>query len=175
MKSFLLLITVLIVFSATPSFAQFDFTPDSLTVLTESFSKPFPTVWKAILKVVKEKGCAIESKKESVDEKTETRRGNIRSEACVMISGEDSTRDVMLVWGKVPMIRGGVWVSGRVQYNFVVSDMPDKSVKVVLTVELSGNENYITSQVHFWHSNGILDNEMMEKLKAALSAPVEKK
>ncbi|MBL7999466.1 MAG: hypothetical protein JNL32_12620 [Candidatus Kapabacteria bacterium] len=155
--------------------AQTDYTPDSLTVLREKFNKPFPTVWKTIKKLLTERGCALEMEKQNFDEKTETYKGNIRSEACVLVSGEDSTRDVLLLYGKVPMIRGGVWVSGRVQYNFSIKDMPDKTVQVVLTAEVSGKEDFITHLVHFWNSNGILETKLMEDLKKALAATGEKK
>ena len=175
MKSLFLLCLAVLLVSAIPSHAQFDYTPDSLTVLTEKFNKPFPVVWKTIKKILADKGCLLEADKQNFDEKTETYKGNIRSEACVFASGEDTARDVMMRYGKVPMIRGGVWVSGRAQYNFSVKDMPDKTVQVVLTVELSGNEDYITHQVHFWNSNGILDNEIMEKLKSTLAATEQKK
>ncbi len=170
MKSLLGLAAVLFLLTATPGFAQFDYTPDSLHVTTMVFHKPFPTVWKAVKKVVGQKGCAVESQKQSVDS-NDSYKGNIRSEACVLISGEDSTREVLMRWGKVPMIRGGVWVSGRAQYNFAVRDMPDKTVQVVLTVEISGKEDFITKEVHFWHSNGILDDEMANMLRTALGEP----
>ncbi len=175
MKSLLSLVILFFVLAAVPSQAQFDYTPDSLHVTTLTFNKPFPQVWKAVKKAIKQKGCAVESEKRSVDEANDTYKGNIRSEACVLISGEDSTREVLMRWGKVPMIRGGVWVSGRAQYNFAVQDMPDKSVQVVMTIEMSGKEDFITKEVHFWHSNGVLDEEMEAMLKAAVESSGEAK
>ncbi len=161
-------VIMLMAFCSISAFAQFDYTPDTTMILREKFNKPFPTVWKTIKRLITEENCAIESEKQNFDEKTETYKGNLRSETCLLVSGEDSTREVMMKYGKVPMIRGGVWVSGRIQYNFSIKDMPDKTVQVVLTVELSGREDYITHQVHFWSSNGILDVRMMDKLKKAL-------
>jgi len=161
-------VIVLMALGSVSAFAQFDYTPDTTMILREKFTKPFPTVWKTIKRLITEESCAVESEKQSFDEKTEMYKGNLRSETCILMSGEDSTRDVMMKYGKVPMIRGGVWVSGRIQYNFSIKDMPDKTVQVVLTVELSGREDYITSMVHFWSSNGILETKMMEKLKKAL-------
>lgn len=153
-----------------------DFTQDTMLVLRERFKKPFPTVWKTVLKLIEERGCSIESKKQSQDEKTEAFKGNIKSEACVIVTGEDSTRDVLMKYGKVPMIRGGVWISGRIQYNFAIKDIPeDKTVQVVLTAQLSGKEDYITQVIHEWNSNGILETQLMEDLKKAISALPEKK
>ena len=139
-----------------------------------TFQKPFATVYKTIINCIKNKGCAIESKPTSLDDNG-LNKGNIRSEACVLVYGEDSTRDVMMQYGKVPMIRGGVWASGRVQYNFALRELPDKQgILVTMTVELSGNENYITSEVHFWNSNGILDAEMERLVKDAINNPPPK-
>ncbi len=175
MKAIISFLFVLSCLAVLPGYAQFDYTPDSLKVTTFSFQKPFPVVWKAVMKAIKQKGCAVESQKRTMDDATSMYSGNIRSEACVLISGEDSTREVLMRWGKVPLIRGGVWVSGRAQYNFAVKDMPDKTVQVVLTVEISGKEDFITKEVHFWNSNGILDDEMAGYLKAAVDAVAAQK
>lgn len=164
----------LVLASAVEVRAQFDFTPDSLVTTTMTFQKPFATVFKTVINCVKSKGCAIESKPTSVDDNG-LNKANIRSEACVIVIGEDSTRDVMLKYGKVPMIRGGVWEAGRVQYNFALKELPEKQgVQVVMTVELSGNESYITHEVHFWNSNGVLDAEMEAMIKDAIANPPQK-
>lgn len=175
MKTLLVICAFCLTAAIAPSLQAQDFTPDTMLVLREVFKKPFPTVWKTVKKILADKGCQIESEKQNFDEKTETYKGNIRSEACVFVSGEDSTRDVLMQYGKVPMIRGGVWNSGRIQYTFAIKDLPDKTVQVVLTCEVSGYEAYITNQIHFWYGNGILENQMLETLKAALAAPAEQK
>ncbi|MFM8437960.1 MAG: hypothetical protein ACKOAX_05755 [Candidatus Kapaibacterium sp.] len=166
---------VIALFTATVDVhAQFDFTPDSLVTTTMTFQKPFATVYKTVINCIKSKGCAIESKASAPDDNG-LNKANIRSEACVIVVGEDSTRDVMMRYGKVPMIRGGVWEAGRVQYNLALRELPDKQgVQVVMTVELSGKESYITSEVHFWNSNGILDAEMEAMIKDAIANPPQK-
>jgi hypothetical protein len=180
MKRLFIFFAVMFIMAVSPLFtisasAQ-DFTEDTMLVLKERFKKPFPTVWKTVLKLLEEKGCSIESKKQSQDEQTEAFKGNIKSEACVIATGEDSTRDVLMKYGKVPMIRGGVWISGRIQYNFALKDIPeDKSVQVVLTAQLSGKEDYITQVIHAWNSNGILETKLMEDLKKAIAAIPDKK
>ncbi|MFN5866694.1 MAG: hypothetical protein ACK45R_06825, partial [Candidatus Kapaibacterium sp.] len=174
MKTLLTALVLFLVATCVDVRAQFDFTPDSLITTTMTFQKPFATVYKTVLSCIKNKGCAIESKPSSVDDNG-LNKANIRSEACVIVVGEDSTRDVMLKYGKVPMIRGGVWEAGRIQYNFALRELPEKQgVQVVMTVELSGNESYITHEVHFWNSNGILDAEMEQMIKDAIANPPQK-
>ncbi len=146
---------------------------DSLVVLRDTFARPFPVVWRAIKQIIDEQHCGIESEKQSFDEQTEMYRGNIRSAPCVLASGEDSTYDVLKRYGRVPIIRGGVWISGRIQYNFNVKDLPDKKVQVVLTAELSGFEAYVTHLSHAWNANGILERKLMQRLRDVLAKPKE--
>lgn len=151
----------------TPALAQ----RDSLVVLRDTFDRPFPIVWRTIKQIIQEQGCGIENERQSYNEETDMYRGNIRSAPCVLASGEDSTYDVLKRYGRVPIIRGGVWTSGRIQYNFNVKDLPNKKVEVVLTGELSGYESHITHQAHAWNANGILERQMLERLRQALAKP----
>ncbi|GIV54018.1 MAG: hypothetical protein KatS3mg039_0536 [Candidatus Kapaibacterium sp.] len=146
---------------------------DSLVVLRDTFARPFPIVWRAVKQLIEEQHCGIESEKQSFDEQTEMYRGNIRSAPCVLASGEDSTYDVLKRYGRVPIIRGGVWTSGRIQYNFSLRDLPDRKVQVVLTAELSGYEAYVTHLSHAWNANGILERQMMDRLRQLLTKPKE--
>lgn len=146
---------------------------DSVIVLRDTFERPFPIVWRAIKQILDDIHCGVESDKQSFDEQTEMYRGNIRSAPCVLASGEDSTYDVLKRYGRVPIIRGGVWTSGRVQYNFNVKDLPGKKVQVTLTAEISGYEAYVTHLSHAWNANGILERQMMQRLREVLSKPKE--
>jgi len=148
---------------------------DSLVVLRDTFARPFPIVWRAIKQIIEEQHCGIESEKQSFDEQTERYSGNIRSAPCVLASGEDSTYEVLKRYGRVPIIRGGVWTSGRIQYNFNVKDIDNKKVQVVLTGELSGFEAYVTHLSHAWNANGILERQMMQRLREVLEKPKEEK
>jgi hypothetical protein len=156
--------------STQPIYAQ---KQDSLVVLRDTFARPFPIVWRAVKQVIEEQNCGIENEKQSFDEQTELYRGNIRSAPCVLASGEDSTYEVLKRYGRVPIIRGGVWTSGRIQYNFSLRDLPDKKVQVVLTAELSGFEAYVTHISHAWNANGILERQMMDRLRQILTKPKE--
>jgi hypothetical protein len=71
----------------------------------------------------------------------------------------------MEAFGDLPRIRNGIWITGRVQFRVAVREEQRNKTKVVLKAELSGFEEYITNQVHFWNSNGKLEEEMVGLIK----------
>ncbi len=147
---------------------------DTVVVIRDTFARPFPIVWRIVKQLIEEQHCGIESEKQSYDEETDMYRGNIRSAPCVLASGEDSTYEVLKRYGRVPIIRGGVWTSGRIQYNFSLRDIAGRKVQVVLTAELSGFEAYVTHLSHAWNANGILERQMMDRLRQMLTQQQQK-
>lgn len=162
----LLIIGFALIAGNTPVFAQLDQTPEF--VLEVNLKKPFPTVWKAIHKALETMNCRVETEKKAESE-TGLFRGNIRTENCIFVTGEDSTLDRLEQYGVVPTIRAGRWVSGRSQMKFIIKEKDDETTDVRLTTEISGFEEYVTQKVHFWNSNGVLDAQVMEKIKEALA------
>ena len=167
MKQYISVITVLLIAlcGSIPAIAQLDQTPQF--VLEENLKKPFPTVWKAIHNALETMSCRVETDKYSQDDNN-LFKGNIRTENWIFITGEDSTLDVLEKYGVVPTIRAGRWVSGRAQFKFIVREKDNETTDVRLTTEISGFEEYVTQKVHFWNSNGMLDGQIMEKIKKAL-------
>jgi hypothetical protein len=85
---------------------------------------------------------------------------------CVFVEGEGKTIDTLQRYSlKVPVIRGGVWINGRMQYKFIIKEQEDGQVHLRLIGEVSGFENYVTSSVHFWESNGILETRMLRRIE----------
>lgn len=165
---FIIAAVVLIALCGTvPVFAQLDQTPQF--VLEENLKKPFPTVWKAIHNALETMSCRVETEKYSQSGDDNLFKGNIRTENWIFITGEDSTLDVLEKYGVVPTIRAGRWVSGRAQFKFIVREKDDETTDVRLTTEISGFEEYVTQKVHFWNSNGVLDAQILEKIKKALA------
>ncbi len=162
----LLVVTIAALFSSNMAFAQLDQTPEF--VHEENLKKPFPTVWKAIHKALETINCRVETEKKSEAENG-LFKGNIRTENWIFITGEDSTLDRLEKYGVVPTIRAGRWVSGRAQFKFIIKEKDDESTDIRLTTEISGFEEYVTQKVHFWNSNGLLDTQIMEKIRAALA------
>jgi hypothetical protein len=73
-------------------------------------------------------------------------------------------------YGKLPMIRGGIWITGRVQFKVNVREIGVRQTVLILRAELSGFEQFITNAVHFWTSNGVLERRMHEAILAKIAA-----
>ncbi len=163
MKKYLVLACVIFAFGAVSTMkAQLD--EGQEVVSNENIKKPFPVVWKIIHKALEEMGCRVEVEKNAEGDKG-LFKGNIRTEFYIFSTGEDSTLDVLDRYGVTPTIRASRWVSGRIQYKFVLKELEDESTDIRLVCELSGFESYVTSKVHFWNSNGVLDKQMIDKIK----------
>jgi len=142
------------------------------TEIKEVFKADFPTVLNAVKKTIKDNGCMIEDEKDPKITEEDLYKIVIRTNMCVYVVGEDSTLITMQRYSRaVPVIRAGRWVNGRIQYRIILNENKDReSTSLVLKSEMSGFEDYVTSKVHFWNSNGILENQFIEKLKANISS-----
>ncbi len=158
----ILLACFLMVFATTFMVAADD--EPQPVVLTETVPASFGKVWTSIKEVMTEFGCPkpqTEKVTEPIEE-TGLYKGLYISDYCILAQGEDSTRDKMEVFGELPRIRGGIWITGRVQYRINVKEESARNTKIILKAELSGFEEFITNQVHFWVSNGVLEKRMMD-------------
>lgn len=132
-------------------------------VLEETLDVSFGRAWAGVKKAMEIKGCAkpeVEKVIEPVEEGGQY-KGLYKSDYCILVTGEDSTKTVMERYGELPRIRMGLWTTGRIKYYINVKELENRKAKVTLKAQLSGYEEYITSQVYFWNSNGILEREMM--------------
>lgn len=136
-------------------------------VFTDYF---FDDVWNATIKAIEETGCQIATKTNAQDEEGFL-KGKIVSDFCVFAMKERKD-EVIDSLGKysydMPFIRAGVWESGRVQYKIVLKESEGK-VDMLLKAEISGREGYITSEVHFWKSNGYLEHFLIERIRQILA------
>lgn len=129
----------------------------------------FEDVYNAIKTAISENmNCMLASENQRQDENG-LYKGTIKSDYCVLTVGSDTTLPVMKRFSlDFPVIRGGVWVNGRVQYKFMLKEKEDGGTYLLMKVELSGKEEYVTREVKFWKSNGVLEKEMFEYIDAAL-------
>lgn len=130
----------------------------------------FDEVWNATLKAIEETGCQIGQKTNAQDEEGFF-KGKIVSDFCVfaMMEREDEVMDSLLKYSyDLPFIRAGKWESGRIQYKVIIKEKED-SVEFLLKGEMSGREGYITSEVHFWKSNGYFEHFLIERIKQILA------
>lgn len=132
----------------------------------ETFNEAFETVWLAIKKSLEDISCMISYEKYQQDT-SGLFRGTIKSDFCVFSMGKDTTFKVLKRYSyEMPLIRGGIWINGRIQYTFRVIENADGSVFLSFKGQLSGFEEFVTHQVHFWKSNGYLETKMLERIKA---------
>lgn len=150
--------------------------PQKQVVLTKVVSASFGKVWDAIKNSMQELGCS-KPQTEKITEPAEEGgfyTGLYVSDFCVISKGEDSTKNYMEQFGELPRIRGGIWVAGRVQYKVNVKEEGIRQTKIILRAEVSGFEEFITNAIHFWTSNGILEQRMMDAIVAKINAGAEK-
>lgn len=150
---------------------------DPLQYYKDKYEKTYPflfeEVYIAIKDVIAGMNCMISNESQKQDEEG-FQKGNIKSDFRVLAVGSDSAMPVMKRYSyDFPVIRGGVWSNGRAQYKFLLKELEDGDTYVLLKVELSGQEEYVTRQVQFWKSNGILEYEMFEAIDKVLGVEPE--
>jgi hypothetical protein len=146
-------------------------------VIKENLKVEFPTLLKAVKKSLSDLGCRVEVEK-TEQGSDNLYRSNIRTEFYIVSTGVDTTKEFMEKLSceaddceKFPFIRGGEWVSGRVQYSIVLKEKDDETVDFLLKGELSGYEQWVTSKVHFWDSNGILERDFYNSIRVNAGLP----
>ena len=130
----------------------------------QTFNYSFEIVWNAIKEALKEINC-LPSQEKYQQTDAGLYKGNLKSDYCVFSIGDDTTFKALKRYSlEVPYIRGGIWINGRMLYKFRLTEKDDGNVDLVLTGEISGFEDFVTHEVHFWKSNGILETEMLKKI-----------
>lgn len=141
--------------------AEFKFLRDKYDT---TFDASFETVWNASIKSIEDINCMITSKNPEQDEETGLYRGIIKSDYCIFAQG-DTTKKVLEYYSiEVPFIRGGIWVNGRMNYIFNISEKENGSTYVEIEGGISGFERHVTSKVQFWESNGYFETMMLKRL-----------
>jgi len=137
-------------------------------VLTETVQGRFGTVWESLKTAIEEFGCPKPQVIKVIEPAEEggLYKGQYVSDYCVLAQGEDTTKATIQKYSDVPRIRGGIWVTCRVQYKINVREEEGGITKIILRAEMSGFEEFITAANHFWVSNGILERQMMETIMA---------
>ena len=137
-------------------------------VLTETVQGRFGTVWESLKTAIEEFGCPKPQVIKLIEPAEEggLYKGQYVSDYCVLAEGEDTTKATIQKYSDVPRIRGGIWVTCRVQYKINVREEEGGITKIILRAEMSGFEEFITAANHFWVSNGIRERQMMETILA---------
>lgn len=129
----------------------------------------FEQVFLACKKAVEELGCQVMTDSYTQNDEG-LYKGKVFSDYCVFVGKTDTTLDEMARYSvRLPVIRGGVWINGRMQYKFLLTEQQDGNTHLKLKGELSGREDYVTSRVHFWESNGIFEKRILDRIDEILT------
>lgn len=132
----------------------------------------FDEVWNACIEAMDEQGCAVAQKSSRQDENA-LFKGKLVSEYCIfaMDEREEDVPDSLWKYSyKVPVIRGADWANGRIQYKIILKEKEDETVYMRIVGEISGREDQITNEVHFWKSNGWFEHHLMESINEKLAS-----
>ena len=136
----------------------------------ESYNSSFENVWSSIKEVLEEMGAHIATQKYSQNDEG-FYKGTIRSDAWVFSEGTDSTYRLLQKYSyDMKVIPGSIWVNGRLEFKFKVTEVSPDNVALVMTTKMSAHETYVTEIVHFWQSNGLLEKQFLESLNAKIAA-----
>jgi hypothetical protein len=122
------------------------------------------------VKAVEELGCQVMNKSYTQTDEG-LYKGKVFSDYCVFVGKTDTTLDEIHKFSvREPVIRGGVWINGRMQYKFILTEMQDGNTHLRLKGEMSGREDYVTARVHFWESNGTFEKRILDRIDEMLVA-----
>jgi hypothetical protein len=128
-----------------------------------TFSESFDIVKDAVTAVLEDIQCLTTQNVLKTD-KDGFNRQIIKSDFCVFVEGDSTFNKLRTFSKEMPFIRGGTWKNGRMQYSFVITEQADGSTYLLLKGNLSGFENYVTNKVHFWESNGQLEQAILDAI-----------
>ncbi|MFN3196571.1 MAG: hypothetical protein ACE364_11525 [Chlorobiota bacterium] len=128
----------------------------------------FEDVWNAVVESIEDQGCAMMTKVQKNNDEGFL-KGVLKSEFCVFVN-DDTTFDLLKIYSvKMPVIRGGIWTSGRIQYKIIIEEINEgEGTSIIIKGELSGSEDNVTNEVHFWESNGWFETDLLYRIKNKL-------
>ena len=161
---------VLMMAPAASSLAQ-----EEQIVLRDTLDASFGTVWSSMQEAMAEMACGKAQTNKVIEPEDELGfyKGQYISDFCMLATGEDTTADYMEQFGELPRIRGGIWITGRIQYKVNVKEIDVRKTVMILRAELSGFEEFITNRVYFWSSNGILERQMRDSIVSKVAAKTD--
>ena len=103
-------------------------------ILRDTVSASFGKVWNAVKECMDERGCGKPQTEKIIEPEDEVGfyKGIYVSDFCMMATGEDTTKDHMEQWGRVPRVRGGIWITGRIQYKINIGFRNFLRVKYII-------------------------------------------
>lgn len=144
------------------------FKKDKYYMETDAF---FEDVWNAVIETLKSDNCELITKVQKQNDEGFF-KGVFKSEFCLFTTIEDDeiVAELERYSYKVPVIRGGVWETGRVQYKIIINEIDGgEKTSVLVKAEISGAETNVTNEVHFWESNGYYETNLLSRVEYKLN------
>lgn len=174
MRKIFLASTFLLLLAASFSYAQTqasdDDIPERLKHFKEkyeaSYEAPFEVVWSSVKETIASYGVTVAQQKNSQDDEG-LYKGVLKSENIVFTEGKDSTYQTLQKYHyNMKYIPNGVWTNGRISYKIILKEVKSGTVTMIMTTEMSAFESHITTEYHYWKSNGIFEKEFLDRLNA---------
>lgn len=167
LKRIILIILIGLLIATEMSFSQEEVELDPMRFYRAkydlTFTLSYDIVKQAVVEVLNDMECIVAQNVSKTD-KDGFSRQIIKSDYCVFVEGDSTSDIVKLLSKEMPFIRGGRWKNARMQYSFVVTEQADGSTYLLLKGSLSGFENFVTNKVHFWESNGQLEQNILDAI-----------
>ena len=128
----------------------------------------FEDVWNAVIESLSKQGCELMTKVQKTNDEGFL-KGVMKSEFCVFVNDETTFDQLKIYSVKMPIIRGGIWTNGRIQYKIILEEINEgEGTSILIDGELSGAEENVTNEVHFWESNGFFETDLLYRVKKKL-------
>lgn len=139
----------------------------------DDFTEPFEVIWDAVLVSLQDIGCQTLTKTTRANDDG-LFKGIVHSDLCLFTVGDTTFKVLNKYSLDMPFVRGGSWDNGRLQYKFIIQETADNKVHLIMKTEMSGMESGITGKVLFWRSNGLLELEMLKRIRNSIGKkPIE--
>lgn len=130
----------------------------------------FEDAWNAVKTVFDEMGIFLMNEVQKQDDEGFF-KGIIKTEYSVFVNDKSKAVPELKRYSyDMPYIRGAVWINGRSQYTVVINEIDDgERVSILVRCEISGREDNVTNEVHFWKSNGYLETNLYKRIEKKLN------
>lgn len=160
-RTLLLPILLFVAFGALPAVAQTEDAPaDTTTALLNEYELEYELVFDAAKKALTELGY---------DVNYASKKRNLIETSFKVIADADNFWDVMKAYGEIPFKRSPRWKDGRIKISVRFEEL-DGKVAVKVSSIISGYEDRFDNAWHYWASNGVVEQETMDAITAAVQA-----
>lgn len=98
-----------------------------------------------------------------------SKRRNLVESGFKILAPEDDFYDIMEQYGKVPYVRSPSWKNGRTKVSVTLEET-GSTIVIKVQAEMSAFEERFLNKWLYWPSNGIIEEDVMQAIVAAVEA-----